>query len=192
MLLDTLLCDVSGGKLSYDKDGSLAASGATNQTLLEELLEEPYFKLRPPKSTGRELFGGHLYERIKKRISDTMTHADTASTLLDFTVTTIYDAIYNMPNVTCIKKAIEDSDFKPYFTLVILATDDIEVQERSAFVCRKAGILVNRCDLPEDGDFITASVLNKPPVSAAVTASRVPAMARLVRKRFEKHWNRRF
>src|SRR6201996_9093316 len=40
----------------FDAGGRWAASGTVEATLLEELLEEPYLQLPPPKSTGRELF----------------------------------------------------------------------------------------------------------------------------------------
>jgi anhydro-N-acetylmuramic acid kinase len=40
----------------FDADGAWAGSGTCDDTLLEQLLDEPYFALAPPKSTGRELF----------------------------------------------------------------------------------------------------------------------------------------
>jgi anhydro-N-acetylmuramic acid kinase len=42
--------------LPYDKDGALAAKGQPIESVLEELLANPWFALEPPKSTGRELF----------------------------------------------------------------------------------------------------------------------------------------
>lgn len=41
----------------YDRDGMVAASGKLVQPLLSELQQDPYFDRKPPKSTGRELFG---------------------------------------------------------------------------------------------------------------------------------------
>lgn len=43
-------------KQPYDKDGRWAHSGTVNNDLLSVLLAEPFFKQKPPKSTGRELF----------------------------------------------------------------------------------------------------------------------------------------
>jgi anhydro-N-acetylmuramic acid kinase len=40
----------------FDAGGAWAASGQVDETLLRELLDEPYLGLAPPKSTGRELF----------------------------------------------------------------------------------------------------------------------------------------
>ncbi|NNE09913.1 MAG: anhydro-N-acetylmuramic acid kinase [Gemmatimonadetes bacterium] len=41
----------------YDRDGRLALSGSVDEALLERLLRHPYFRRRPPKSTGFEEFG---------------------------------------------------------------------------------------------------------------------------------------
>lgn len=57
MILDALAERVSGGELSHDVDGALAAAGKVNGWLLDNLLEHPYFERKPPKSTGREEFG---------------------------------------------------------------------------------------------------------------------------------------
>ncbi len=40
----------------FDADGAWASTGRCDDTLLQQLLEEPYLSLPPPKSTGRELF----------------------------------------------------------------------------------------------------------------------------------------
>ncbi len=40
----------------FDADGRWAATGNVDATLLADLLDEPYLRLPPPKSTGRELF----------------------------------------------------------------------------------------------------------------------------------------
>ena len=40
----------------FDADGAWAASGQVHADLLAALLDEPYFKLPAPKSTGRDLF----------------------------------------------------------------------------------------------------------------------------------------
>jgi anhydro-N-acetylmuramic acid kinase len=40
----------------FDADGAWASTGRCDDTLLQQLLDEPYLSLPPPKSTGRELF----------------------------------------------------------------------------------------------------------------------------------------
>ena len=40
----------------FDRDGRWASTGSTDEKLLNAMLSEPYLALKPPKSTGRELF----------------------------------------------------------------------------------------------------------------------------------------
>jgi len=47
-------CERHTGR-SFDEDGRWAASGRTDVALLERMLQEPFFALSPPKSTGRDL-----------------------------------------------------------------------------------------------------------------------------------------
>jgi anhydro-N-acetylmuramic acid kinase len=53
-LLDAWISQHEGK--DFDADGAWAAGGRVDETLLRELLDEPYLRLAPPKSTGRELF----------------------------------------------------------------------------------------------------------------------------------------
>ncbi len=48
----------------FDKDGALAAQGTPSQALLHQLLREPYYRRKPPKSTGRELFSADYFQHI--------------------------------------------------------------------------------------------------------------------------------
>jgi anhydro-N-acetylmuramic acid kinase len=49
---------------AFDEDGGSAAKGCVNAELLEELLANPYFARRPPKTTGREEFGEPYASRV--------------------------------------------------------------------------------------------------------------------------------
>lgn len=51
----------------FDDRGVTAAAGEPSEQLLDELLAEPYFSRRPPKSTGRELFGDEFAARAAGR-----------------------------------------------------------------------------------------------------------------------------
>jgi anhydro-N-acetylmuramic acid kinase len=53
-LLDAWITQHRG--LDFDENGRWASTGRCDATLLQQLLDEPYFSLVPPKSTGRELF----------------------------------------------------------------------------------------------------------------------------------------
>jgi anhydro-N-acetylmuramic acid kinase len=43
-------------ELPYDVDGAIARRGSPLATVVDEALAHPYFRVMPPKSTGRELF----------------------------------------------------------------------------------------------------------------------------------------
>jgi anhydro-N-acetylmuramic acid kinase len=57
MVIDALVEEITGGKMSCDEDGTLSSGGSVNEKLLETFLEHPYFELPPPKASGREMFG---------------------------------------------------------------------------------------------------------------------------------------
>lgn len=54
-------------KKSYDRDGAIARRGKVIQPVLEQLLDSGYFKLKPPKTAGREEFGSQYAEQFLRR-----------------------------------------------------------------------------------------------------------------------------
>ena len=66
MVIDALVGYYSGGAEHFDGDGRLAAAGAVDGGLLQELLAHPYFAQPPPKSTGRELFGAEYARTLRE------------------------------------------------------------------------------------------------------------------------------
>ena len=60
MLIDALVSHFTHGRQRFDKNARLASQGRRMPALLDELLRDPYLKLAPPKSTGREYYG-HVY-----------------------------------------------------------------------------------------------------------------------------------
>ena len=79
----------------YDAGGVWARSGRVNETLLVSLLQEPFFALRPPKSTGRDLFNLAWLEQ--KIGAQQLPDADVQATLCELTARTITNAV----NVEC-------------------------------------------------------------------------------------------
>jgi anhydro-N-acetylmuramic acid kinase len=64
-LIDAAVRDATGGGAAYDVYGALAARGAVHEPLLRRLLDEPYYALPAPKTTGKELFhGGYLRDAL--------------------------------------------------------------------------------------------------------------------------------
>jgi anhydro-N-acetylmuramic acid kinase len=77
---------------SYDADGAWAATGQVIPALLARLLEEPFLKLAPPKSTGRDLFHAAWLEEKLAGFTGAAP-VDVQSTLCTFTAATLADAI---------------------------------------------------------------------------------------------------
>jgi anhydro-N-acetylmuramic acid kinase len=64
MVMDQLAAIASGGRLTFDRGGRMAASGRLNQPLLERLLKDRYFSTPPPKSAGREQYGAEFVQQL--------------------------------------------------------------------------------------------------------------------------------
>ncbi len=56
-LIDAAVRELTGGAAAYDRNGKAAFRGRVLDEPLAEWLEDPFFQLPPPKSTGRERFG---------------------------------------------------------------------------------------------------------------------------------------
>ena len=64
MLIDSLVTHFTHGRQRFDKNAQLASQGRSIPELLNELLRDPYLKLPPPKSTGREYYGRAYFQKI--------------------------------------------------------------------------------------------------------------------------------
>ncbi|WP_405498389.1 anhydro-N-acetylmuramic acid kinase [Streptomyces sp. NBC_00096] len=84
--------DASGAARPMDADGALAARGTVHAPLLRRLLEEPYYALPAPKTTGKELF--HLpYLRAALAPFGPLPAEDVVATLTRLTARTVADAV---------------------------------------------------------------------------------------------------
>lgn len=88
MLMDLCMQKISKGKKAFDRDGTLAARGQAHLDLVGSLLRHPYFRLKPPKSCGREEFGEEFFADFM-RASRNLTDADRMATLCEFTAWSI-------------------------------------------------------------------------------------------------------
>ncbi|GAA5129614.1 anhydro-N-acetylmuramic acid kinase [Alloalcanivorax gelatiniphagus] len=75
---------------SYDADGAWAAGGRVLPELLEALLQDPYFRQAPPKSTGREYF--HL-DWLAGFLADDAEPRDVQATLAELTARSVAEAL---------------------------------------------------------------------------------------------------
>lgn len=81
---------------NYDNKGEWAASGSSQASLLQLFLDEPYFKLAAPKSTGRELFNIDWLNQKLDQADVKHAHEDIQATLCELTAISIADAINNL------------------------------------------------------------------------------------------------
>ena len=75
---------------AYDKDGAWASSGTVIPELLKHLLDEPFFRAAPPKSSGRDLFN---MDWLTQRLTGQEKPEDVQATLLALTGSSIAEAI---------------------------------------------------------------------------------------------------
>jgi len=78
--------------IAYDKDGMWASSGKVHHVLLQNMLEDSYFKLNYPKSTGREYFNKSFLRKYLEPL-DKISDKDIQATLLALTVVSIAEEI---------------------------------------------------------------------------------------------------
>ncbi|MFS0722502.1 anhydro-N-acetylmuramic acid kinase [Paenibacillus sp. 1P07SE] len=93
MIIDQVVHSLTGGRLAYDEGGEWAAQGTTDEALLAELLNHPYYALAPPKSTGRELFGAAYASQVLDLAAErAIPAADTVATVTALTASSIAEA----------------------------------------------------------------------------------------------------
>lgn len=93
MLIDDAAGRATAGAWAYDHDGILAARGRIDEALLADLLADPYLHLRPPKTTGRELFGAQFGAAVWGRATAAgLAPTDIVATLTAFTARSIGQA----------------------------------------------------------------------------------------------------
>ncbi len=92
-LIDSAVVLLSGGARRYDAGGALAAQGTVDEAWLAALLDHPYYRRRPPKTTGRELFGMAMAaDLIEEGRARGLSDADVLATLTALTAASVADA----------------------------------------------------------------------------------------------------
>jgi anhydro-N-acetylmuramic acid kinase len=94
MVIDALVTHFTKGRSRFDLDARMARKGRCIPSLLQELLKDPYLKIKPPKSTGREYYGS---EFVKKLLGMAREHRarpeDLVRTVTLFTALSVVDAL---------------------------------------------------------------------------------------------------
>jgi anhydro-N-acetylmuramic acid kinase len=94
-LLDAAVELATNGRDHYDREGQWARRGRVDEALLTELLDDPYFRRPPPKSTGRERFGRGYVQALVGRLQPAGEQgwADLIAMLTELTARSVADAI---------------------------------------------------------------------------------------------------
>jgi anhydro-N-acetylmuramic acid kinase len=90
--IDTYVARRSGGAQRYDAGGALARGGTADPALLARLLDDPYFRAQPPKSTGRERYGAPFVEGWAAQL-DALAFGDAVATLTALCARSVAGAI---------------------------------------------------------------------------------------------------
>ncbi|MBL1210769.1 anhydro-N-acetylmuramic acid kinase [Geminocystis sp. GBBB08] len=94
-LIDLAVQELSNNQQTFDFNGEWSRQGKPCQPLVKKWLKQDFFHQKPPKSTGRELFG-HIY--LQKCRQDAhnynLSDADWLATLTELTVASIADSYH--------------------------------------------------------------------------------------------------
>jgi anhydro-N-acetylmuramic acid kinase len=94
MLIDALVQHFSRGRSRFDEGARRAQAGRAIPALLDELMRDPYLRVAPPKSTGREYYGA---DYLKKMLALGRKHGAKPDDLIRcatiFTALSVVDAL---------------------------------------------------------------------------------------------------
>jgi anhydro-N-acetylmuramic acid kinase len=94
-LIDLAVQELTNNQQTFDFNGDWSRRGKPCQPLIKQWLKEDFFHQKPPKSTGRELFG-HIYlEKCRQSAQKYhLSDADWLATLTELTVASIADSYH--------------------------------------------------------------------------------------------------
>ena len=94
MVMDQLAERLTGGRLRCDVDGAIAAAGRCDDTLLAAMMDDPFLRRRPPKTTGREQYGAPYVDALlAKARAAGLSGPDILATATRFTAESIRLAV---------------------------------------------------------------------------------------------------
>jgi len=98
MIIDGLVAHVTSGRQTMDRDGRRAARGRVLSDVLAVWLEHPFLRKKPPKTTGREVFGrAFVTAEIDRLQATSRSPDDWIATATAFTARTVARACRQLP-----------------------------------------------------------------------------------------------
>jgi len=171
MLIDGLMQRLSGEIQKCDIDGAMAKKGKVVRSILSRLMEHPFLKELPPKSTGREEFGEDYLHWIIE-LSKGVDWRDLICTVTAFTASSIASACrdFLFPSGSFVKMIVSGGGIhnkslmrmlkEELPQLKIITSDDFNIpadaKEAVAFA-----ILANETIMQRPGNLPSATGANK-------------------------------
>ncbi len=90
-----------------------------------------------------------------------------------------------LAGVELVERPVQIEDVSTHYCLVIVATDNSDVNAMISDECADLGILCNRCDSFAEGSFVCGNTLRRGPVTCATMAGGVPEIAKYLNKKIE-------
>jgi anhydro-N-acetylmuramic acid kinase len=123
MVMDALVTHFTHGEKKFDYRGDLASSGNAIPDLLDRLLSVDYFSRRPPKTAGREQFGGSFVAAL---VEGTFAHRfeDVIRTAAELTARSIARAIesFVIPEAHIDQLIVSGGGARNEFVIALLKT----------------------------------------------------------------------
>lgn len=94
MIIDTIVREATQGEYQFDEGGQVARQGKVNSELVEYFFKkDPYYLRKPPKSTGREVYGS-AYAAVfrNKAIRLGLSYEDTIASATALTALSIVES----------------------------------------------------------------------------------------------------
>ncbi len=83
-----------------------------------------------------------------------------------------------LEQVKYMERGFAAADIISALSLVFVATDNKQVNDRVSELCRAVGVLCSRCDDFNKGDFITGNTVSRGEITVSIVSGGVPALSK--------------